>query len=156
LTTYLFNTGVAKHLFCSVCGIKSFYVPRSNPDGFSINARCLDGVNVQEMTITPFNGQQWEAQYPSGQGPALEVTDEMVDKMIEVNIKAALRLIRTCEWSLNEIAEHVGFGSRTTLFRRLKAHTGATSNAFRSAGTRPESRQQEERTDGAVASMLHD
>src|SRR5579885_3747939 len=42
LTTYTFNTGTAKHLFCSVCGIKSFYVPRSHPDGFSVNARCLD------------------------------------------------------------------------------------------------------------------
>jgi hypothetical protein len=42
LTSYSFNTGVAKHLFCSVCGVKSFYVPRSHPDGFSVNARCLD------------------------------------------------------------------------------------------------------------------
>ena len=42
LSTYTFNTGTAKHLFCSVCGVKSFYVPRSHPDGFSINARCLD------------------------------------------------------------------------------------------------------------------
>jgi hypothetical protein len=71
LTTYQFNTGVAKHLFCSVCGIKSFYIPRSNPDGISVNARCLDGVNVQDLTITPFDGQQWEAQYPSGRGPEL-------------------------------------------------------------------------------------
>jgi NAD(P)-dependent dehydrogenase (short-subunit alcohol dehydrogenase family) len=29
-----------------------------------------------------------------GQGPALEVTDDMLDKMIEINIKAALRLVR--------------------------------------------------------------
>src|SRR3989454_11562822 len=29
-----------------------------------------------------------------GQGPALEVTDEMLDKMVEINIKAALRLVR--------------------------------------------------------------
>jgi hypothetical protein len=71
LTTYQFNTGIAKHRFCSVCGIKSFYVPRSNPDGISVNARCLDGISVREMAITPFNGQQWEAQYPSGRGPEL-------------------------------------------------------------------------------------
>ena len=31
ITTYTFNTGVAKHTFCKVCGIRSFYVPRSNP-----------------------------------------------------------------------------------------------------------------------------
>ncbi len=43
LTTYTFNTGVAKHTFCRICGIHSFYVPRSHPDGFSVNLRCLDG-----------------------------------------------------------------------------------------------------------------
>ena len=72
LVTYQFNTGAAKHLFCSVCGIKSFYVPRSHPGGFSVNARCIDSGTIKEMTVTPFNGQQWEVQYPSGRGPALE------------------------------------------------------------------------------------
>ena len=42
LTAYTFNTGMARHLFCAVCGVKSFYRPRSNPDGWSVNARCLD------------------------------------------------------------------------------------------------------------------
>src|SRR3989344_2965363 len=42
ITTYTFNTGVAKHTFCRTCGIKPFYVPRSNPDGYSVNVRCLD------------------------------------------------------------------------------------------------------------------
>lgn len=60
LTEYTFNTGAAKHLFCKVCGIKSFYVPRSHPDGFSINAHCLDAGTVAGMTIKPFNGQDWE------------------------------------------------------------------------------------------------
>ena len=68
LTTYTFNTGTAKHLFCSACGIKSFYVPRSHPDGFSINARCLDPGTLEEMTVRPFNGQEWEQQYPKGRG----------------------------------------------------------------------------------------
>jgi hypothetical protein len=68
LTTYTFNTGTAKHLFCSVCGIKSFYVPRSHPDGFSVNARCLDSGTIEELIVTPFNGRQWEAQYPAGRG----------------------------------------------------------------------------------------
>jgi hypothetical protein len=61
LTTYAFNTGVAKHYFCRHCGIKSFYVPRSNPDGYSVNARCLDPGTVASMTIEPFDGQNWEA-----------------------------------------------------------------------------------------------
>lgn len=60
LTEYTFNTGAAKHLFCKVCGIKSFYVPRSHPDGFSVNAHCLDAGTVVGMTIKPFNGQDWE------------------------------------------------------------------------------------------------
>jgi centromere protein V len=66
LTTYTFNTGTAKHLFCSICGIKSFYVPRSHPDGFSINARCLDPGTIESLTVRPFNGQEWERQYPEG------------------------------------------------------------------------------------------
>jgi hypothetical protein len=61
LTTYTFNTGVAKHRFCSVCGVKSFYVPRSHPDGISVNARCLDAGTVEAMSISPFDGRQWEA-----------------------------------------------------------------------------------------------
>ena len=68
LSTYTFNTGTAKHLFCSSCGIKSFYVPRSHPDGFSINARCLDMQTVTGTTVQPFNGREWEQQLPSGRG----------------------------------------------------------------------------------------
>ena len=60
LTTYTFNTGVAKHHFCSHCGVKSFYVPRSHPDGYSVNVNCLDTSTVTSMDIKPFNGQEWE------------------------------------------------------------------------------------------------
>lgn len=68
LTTYTFNTRTARHLFCPVCGIKSFYVPRSHPDGFSVNARCLDPGTVEDMTVTPVNGREWEKTYPAGRG----------------------------------------------------------------------------------------
>jgi hypothetical protein len=68
LTSYTFNTGTAKHLFCSVCGIKSFYVPRSHPDGFSINARCLDEGTVEATLIEQANGRDWEKMYPAGRG----------------------------------------------------------------------------------------
>ena len=61
ITTYTFNSGVAKHFFCKVCGIKSFYVPRSDPDGISVNARCLDPGTVTRMEVKPFDGQNWEA-----------------------------------------------------------------------------------------------
>ena len=68
LTTYTFNTGTAKHLFCSVCGIKSFYVPRSHPDGYSVNVRCLDPSRIERVEVKPFNGREWEKQYPEGRG----------------------------------------------------------------------------------------
>lgn len=60
LTNYEFNTGTAKHLFCSVCGIKSFYVPRSHPDGYSVNFRCLDAREFRDVHIAPFDGGNWE------------------------------------------------------------------------------------------------
>lgn len=60
LTTYRFNTGTARHLFCVTCGVKSFYVPRSHPDGYSVNARCLDDGTVVDLVVQPFDGRQWE------------------------------------------------------------------------------------------------
>jgi hypothetical protein len=61
LTTYTFNTGIAQHYFCRCCGIKSFYVPRSHPNGISVNARCLDDIGVIDMKIESFDGLNWEA-----------------------------------------------------------------------------------------------
>lgn len=66
--TYSFNTGTAKHDFCSVCGIKSFYVPRSNPDGYSVNVRCLDDGQVSVTRITLFDGQHWEDAFAAARG----------------------------------------------------------------------------------------
>jgi hypothetical protein len=60
LTIYTFNTGAAKHSFCSICGIKPFYVPRSNPDGYSVNFRCLDASEFTRVIMEPFDGQNWE------------------------------------------------------------------------------------------------
>jgi len=61
LTSYRFNAGTAEHLFCATCGVKSFYVPRSHPDGFSVNARCLDADTVRSQRVEPFDGAAWEA-----------------------------------------------------------------------------------------------
>ena len=55
LSTYVFNTGTARHLFCRICGVKSFYVPRSNPDGYSVNLRCLDRSTLEQVTLEPFD-----------------------------------------------------------------------------------------------------
>ena len=60
LTEYRFNTGTARHLFCSTCGVKSFYVPRSHPDGWSVNVRCLDPATLRAVTVRPFDGERWE------------------------------------------------------------------------------------------------
>jgi hypothetical protein len=61
LADYRFNTGVAQHRFCRVCGIHAFYVPRSDPDKIDVNVRCLDGVDPTRLSISPFDGQNWEA-----------------------------------------------------------------------------------------------
>ena len=59
LTTYTFDTAEAKHTFCKTCGIKSFYIPRSNPDGYDINVRCLDP-QPRSLIIEEFDGKNWE------------------------------------------------------------------------------------------------
>lgn len=59
LTSYRFGTGAAEHLFCSTCGVKSFYQPRSHPDAWSINANCLD--KPIDLEIEKFDGRDWES-----------------------------------------------------------------------------------------------
>jgi hypothetical protein len=59
LTTYTFNTGVAQHKFCQTCGVKSFYIPRSNPDGIDVNVRCLEP-EPKELIVEKFDGRNWE------------------------------------------------------------------------------------------------
>lgn len=59
LRTYKFNTGVAQHYFCTHCGVKSFYVPRSHPDGFSVNVNCIDSATISSLETEPFDGANW-------------------------------------------------------------------------------------------------
>ena len=72
LTAYTFNTGTARHLFCRVCGIKSFYVPRSNPDGYSVNVSCIDEASIEALSIEPFDGRNWEQHGPALAGLSAE------------------------------------------------------------------------------------
>ena len=61
LTAYTFGTGVAQHTFCSHCGMHAFYIPRSQPDTISVNARCLDGIDATSLKPTGFfDGSHWE------------------------------------------------------------------------------------------------
>jgi hypothetical protein len=69
LSTYSFNTHTAKHYFCSTCGVKSFYVPRSHPKGVSVNARCIDSDTVEATTVIPFDGRDWEKARAGWQDP---------------------------------------------------------------------------------------
>jgi hypothetical protein len=61
LTEYKFNTGTARHLFCGRCGVKSFYVPRSNPDGYSVNVRCLDPATIEHVEVQLFDDNDRES-----------------------------------------------------------------------------------------------
>lgn len=60
LGSYRFNSRIAEHTFCTQCGIKPFYRPRSCPEGFSVNLRCLDRATIASVEIDEFDGQHWE------------------------------------------------------------------------------------------------
>lgn len=61
LSTYTFNTGVAKHTFCRICGVHPFYTPRSHPDRVDVNVRCLDDGAAERFSVEAFDGENWEA-----------------------------------------------------------------------------------------------
>ena len=61
LTVYTFETGTAQHPFCTHCGMHPFYIPRSQPDKVTVNARCLD--MIDGFALKPsrfFDGKHWE------------------------------------------------------------------------------------------------
>ncbi len=68
LSIYQFNTGIARHTFCRICGIHAFYRPRSHPDSYDVNARCLDEDVLSQFRIIPFDGVNWEQNVARIQG----------------------------------------------------------------------------------------
>jgi hypothetical protein len=60
VATYEFNTRTAKHHFCRVCGMHPFYISRSDPDKIDVNVRCLDGVELDNLEVSTFDGKNWE------------------------------------------------------------------------------------------------
>ncbi|CAM6102713.1 unnamed protein product [Calypogeia fissa] len=63
LTEYTFGTHQAKHLFCKMCGILSYYAPRSNPDGIAVTVHCIDPGSVKSIEVKKFDGQNWESSF---------------------------------------------------------------------------------------------
>ena len=61
LVEYAFNTGIAKHRFCGHCGIKSFYIPRSHPDGIDVKVRCIEPATITALTVAPFDDNDRDA-----------------------------------------------------------------------------------------------
>ncbi|XP_033114439.1 centromere protein V-like [Anneissia japonica] len=75
ITCYTFNTHKAKHTFCKICGVQSFYTPRSNPDGKGIMPHCLEFGTVDKVLVETFDGQNWEK--------AIEVNPEIQQRSKE-------------------------------------------------------------------------
>jgi len=66
IVTYTFNTGIAKHYFCAVCGCAPYYIPRSAPDKIDVNIRCLENVDIAALRHGYFNGRNWEQAHREG------------------------------------------------------------------------------------------
>ena len=66
LEVYRFGTGTAQHMFCKSCGISPLTVPRSYPEGYNINSRCLEKDTVRSVHVTPRDGQNWEQEMAKG------------------------------------------------------------------------------------------
>jgi GrpB-like predicted nucleotidyltransferase (UPF0157 family) len=122
LTSYTFNTGVAKHLFCATCGVKSFYVPRSHPDGYSVNVRCLDPGTVASVEVQPFDGRNWEAHV----GELAPLPAESVERPIEL-YESALAVFLAYDPATVEVARRVRDLVRARDARLEVEHIGSTA-----------------------------
>ena len=69
IASYAFNTKTARHLFCPNCGVASFYIPRSDPEAFDVNVRCLEGVNPSKLEYEYFDGRNWEKAFHDREQP---------------------------------------------------------------------------------------
>ena len=65
LKAYQFNKKIASHFFCQNCGIHTYSHPRTAPEMFNVNVRCLDNFDLRgaEFRMGTFDGQNWEAAF---------------------------------------------------------------------------------------------
>lgn len=70
LSCYQWNTRVAKHYFCKICGVYTHHQRRSNPSEYGINIACLEGVNPYSYGEVPIGNGDLNAPLPplNGQG----------------------------------------------------------------------------------------
>ncbi|CAE6908236.1 hypothetical protein R69927_05826 [Paraburkholderia domus] len=57
LSSYRWNTGQAHHRFCSTCGIYTFHQRRIDPAMYSVNAFCIDGLDVSAIPLRHVDGR---------------------------------------------------------------------------------------------------
>jgi len=62
LSLYKFNTKIASHFSCKKCGMQPFTNPRTAPDMYSINVRCLDNFDLDraDFQLIEFDGKNFE------------------------------------------------------------------------------------------------
>jgi hypothetical protein len=58
LTLYTWHTHTAKDYFCPTCGIQPFRRPRTAPEMWSVNVRCLEGVDLDAIPVQRLHGSQ--------------------------------------------------------------------------------------------------
>jgi hypothetical protein len=58
LSVYQFNKNIARHYFCPECGIHPFHRPRSYPDLWAVNLRCLKGVDIGALRPRAVQGSK--------------------------------------------------------------------------------------------------
>ena len=58
LSLYQFNTEIAKHFFCTKCGIYTHHNRKSDPNGMGVNLGCVEGLDPMEFDVIQFDGKK--------------------------------------------------------------------------------------------------
>ena len=55
LILYQWNTAIAKHYFCKICGIYTHHIRRSDPSVYGVNIGCFDDIKIRDYLATDIN-----------------------------------------------------------------------------------------------------